>query len=196
MNKGSASVSNLEAYRRYCAGLCSYDDLIKGIVHRTPNQKMIAGTELHKHIENGYVPQKFQTPCGLTVIMPDKEISLYAGNPEISGEWVSREGYCVRGRADAVDFETVYDHKLTSSGGYRDSFQWRLYLMIFNARLFIYNIFQCGDISNNQLFVRDFTTEEYTRYSGMDDECNDLVSDYMKFIHPTILEEKLNARKI
>lgn len=192
-----ASVSNLEAYRRYCASdSTDLYDFAKSLVMPMPqNDEMVVGTTIHTALEHGFYHDILYTPTGIRIFTDPINETIYAPNTEVYTQWVSDCGLTLTGRADAIDFQTVWDHKVTGgAGGYYDSLQWRAYLTIFKCDRFIYNIFKRSPINSDQTGkycrIIGFSTEEYTVYSGMHQEVQDACRDYMIHVAPLVSDIK------
>lgn len=145
------SASDLDAFRYFMANEdASLADLIASLRHETePTEAMLAGTALHAALEhcamgehpelsaNGYT---FEFRC-------DGEIDV----PEIRELKATRDytvGDCtvtLVGKVDGLHGRRVDDHKFTSrydAERFMGSYQWRVYLDVFDADEFRWNIFE------------------------------------------------------
>lgn len=206
----SLTVTDLDSYRRYRDNdEMSLQELLRRL-HRLdpPSDAMRAGTALHSLLE---APQTgslssaeissaeidghhftFSLDASLP-LLPFRELHgkrIY----EVNGEEIE-----VRGKVDTFDGFAVEDHKLTQSTfdaeRYFTSYQWRLYLSLFNARKFRYNVFtgkflnvdeaglQCWEIT-------DFQRLELCRYPELEDDITRELEEYAEFAHHHLLNEK------
>lgn len=114
-----------------------------------PTEAMLAGTALHKALET-ISPGEFGelSVDGYVFAFPaDAEIDL----PEIREKKIEREwqvGDCIVtlvGKVDAIHGRTVHDHKFTArydAERFLGSYQWRVYLDLFGADEFVWNVFE------------------------------------------------------
>lgn len=155
-----------------------------------PSAAMLAGTAFHKCLETA--------PAGLTVseLATDDYRFSFAGDftvelPAIrevrAGKtWlVDGEPVCISGQLDAIHGKRVEDHKTTGRFDperYLTGYQWRLYLTIFGADAFRWNVFEITETDEPghwQVFAQH-RLEQY-RYPAMEDDCARLVQDLARF---------------
>lgn len=158
---------------------------------RQPSVAMEAGTAFHKALEGA--------PTGLTVssIGDDRYTFTFAGDfvielPTIrevraSKTWlVDGEPVTITGQLDAIHGKRVEDHKTTARFDperYLAGYQWRLYLSIFGANHFRWNVFEIRETPDDPLTweVLDQHRLEQFRYPSMEDDCARLVADLARF---------------
>jgi len=152
----TARVTDIEQHRRYRLDEdFAMEDLLARLRRETPpSLKMRAGTALHSALETA-------TPDddGADLVVSDGfafDFAEMTGDAlrlapwrEIEGEKVytleSGEQIRIVGHVDALYGRAVDDHKLTEQFDaemYADSYQWRLYLDIFDADTFTFNVFK------------------------------------------------------
>lgn len=155
-----------------------------------PSAAMLAGTAFHKALETA--------PTGLEVteISANDYTFTFAGNftvelPAIrevraSKTWlVDGEPVCISGQLDAIHGKRVEDHKTTGRFDperYLTGYQWRLYLTIFGADAFRWNVFEITETDEPghwQVFAQHRL--EQCRYPGMEADCERLVTDLARF---------------
>jgi hypothetical protein len=180
------SVSDLEAIRYWeNSEDADLDKLLTDLRHEgAPNKFMLAGrawAECMEHsTDGGHATLErlgytfhFDVDCALT-LPPVREAKLTAVIETPSGT-VTLVGKC-----DGYDGTTVYDQKLTEKPDpekYTDSLQWRVYLMMFKARRFQYDVFECKRYSDED---RDITIVGYHpftcyAYEGMERDVHNAV---------------------
>lgn len=205
------SVTVLENFRRYMAGLCwcheechCEADLIasiRGVF--VPNARMEAGSRFHKAIEtadfSGFDGQSVVDALLLADMgRVAKPLSEHRGIHE--GKFTaSIAGVLVVGKFDYLNAGVVYDWKTTdkSSGGdYTDSLQWRLTLAALpEITRFRYETFQLkaddprasdqGDGSADAplTLVKYLPPgQEFTRYPGLLRECEAWMMQFLGFV--------------
>lgn len=90
------------------------------------------------------------------------------------------------GKADAVDGNTIADHKLTfrpNPEAYFDAYQWKVYLSIFNADRFYYHIFSAKNGKENcNIIINDYSSMVLYRYPEMEDDIYSGLSELLEFI--------------
>lgn len=139
-----------------------------------PTEPMLAGTALHKALENappgdykgfsqdGYT---FSFETSDTIDLPDiREIKT-------TGEFVV-DGCAVTlvGKVDAVHGRRVDDHKLTGRYDperFLNSYQWRVYLLLFGADEFRWNVFEGKESAPRNYIIRGIHQLTMHRYPGM-----------------------------
>jgi hypothetical protein len=153
-------------------------ELIARLKHLMPSSEaMEAGTALHKALETAEPgDHKGFTSDGFTFSFEtDAEIDL----PAIREMKQTRDYQLgdvlvtVVGKVDAIHGRRIDDHKFTAKfdpDRYLDSYQWRLYLEIFGADLFRWNIFEAIESAPKNYLIRNFHKLEQRRYPGMTED--------------------------
>lgn len=194
-----ARVSNLEAFRYWRE---SEDAELEPLLAQLrgdmePSPPMLAGTALHKALEvaepgeidvltaPGY---KFLIECDVTLALPTIR--------ELRG-WKWYGPLHVTGQVDALEGKRVEDHKTTArfdADRYLAGYQWRLYLDIFEADVFRWNVFELRRIDDDPesecavYSVYGHHTLEQYRYPGLHQDCAALAADYYAFAQANLRE--------
>lgn len=193
----SFRVSNVEAFRQWRddedAELDSLLDKLRGTFQPTP--AMLAGTAFHKALEESKPGDEADTLTALGhTFLIRANISLHI--PEIREVRADKayivDGSPIRisGQLDTISGKQIEDHKTTARfdperfiGGY----QWRLYLDIFGADVFRWNVFEMApveadDMPANTWEVFAFHQLSQYRYPGLHADCQSLVDDFARFV--------------
>lgn len=201
-------VSELESFRQYLEDdEADLELLLARMRGQTqPSEAMLAGTAFHKALE--------MSPTCLEVssIEADGYTFNFAGDFEIAltnirevraGKVyiVDGEPITVSGQLDQIEGKRVEDHKTTGRFDperYLGGYQWRLYLEIFGADHFRWNVFEIKQPDEMEPLVWDVIAahrlEQY-RYPGMHADCQRLVEQLARFarIH---LPERRHAETV
>jgi hypothetical protein len=173
-------VSEVESFRQYLEDeSAELETLLARMRGQTPaSAAMEAGTAFHKAME-----------CAPTGELPAiREVRA-------SKTWiVDGEPVCISGQLDAIHGKRVEDHKTTGRFDperYLDGYQWRLYLAIFGAEAFRWNVFEISeqdDPMHWEVFAQH-RLEQY-RYPGMEKDCERLVQDLARFARDHLPERR------
>lgn len=197
-------VSHVEQFRQ-----CLVDDnrsfvdlieQIKGI--GAESEAMKKGTAFHKALEmiptgvvakavnfDGYTFNfKKDFDLGVTSIKEIRHSKIYMvdGLPiEISGQ------------IDALHGKRIEDHKTTKNfdpDRFLDGYQWRLYLDIFDCDHFRWNVFVMNNTKKrpNVYNVKALHTLEQYRYPALSKDCQNLVSDFARFVREHVENKQWN----
>jgi hypothetical protein len=158
-----------------------------------PSEAMQAGTAFHKCLElsqsglnadrmehDGYV---FTFEGDFTLALPEIR-ELRAHKVFV----VDGEPIAITGQVDGIEGKRIDDHKTTGSFSpdrYLEGYQWRLYLSIFGADMFRWNVFEIANLADDppkQYRVRNHHTLEQFRYPGMEGDCQALVERFARFV--------------
>lgn len=164
-------------------------ELIARLKHLMPSSEaMEAGTALHKALENAQ-PGEFKglEADGYTFAFDtEAEIDL----PEIR-EMKGTRDYIVDdvvvtlvGKVDAIHGKRIDDHKFTAKfdpDRYLDSYQWRIYLEVFGADTFRWNIFEAREDGEKYYVIRNVHALSMDRYPGMGEDVERAVRDFVVF---------------
>jgi hypothetical protein len=190
-------VSHVEAFRQWEADEESdVADLVEKIAGGfEPSEAMRAGTAFHRALE--------LAPTGLTVDSLEAEgyRFLFRGDFEVQlspiRELRASKTYVVDGRPivisgqlDQIDGKRVDDHKTTSRfdpDRYLAGFQWRLYLDIFGADRFRWNVFEMAAADEPKVYeiFAQHRLEQF-RYPAMRSDCEALVERFARFVRAHI----------
>lgn len=184
------SATDIDALRRYRGDEdAELADLLAQLRRESePTEAMMAGTALHKALETAEAGElRGFAVDGFTFdIEVDAEIDL-PPTREMKGtrEYVV-DGCIVTlvGKVDAIHGKRVDDHKFTSrydAERYMDSYQWRIYLDIFGADEFRWNIFEGKEAfeGSRHYAIRAFHKLTMHRYPGMS---NDIMREVRSFV--------------
>lgn len=185
-------VSEVESFRQYRnddeADLEQLLARMRGELR--PSPAMEAGTAFHKALETA--------PTGLevTALEANGYTFTFAGDFKVelpaireiraSKTWlVDGEPVTVSGQLDCLFGKRVDDHKTTGRFDperYMGGYQWRLYLTIFGADRFRWNVFEIAE-KDHPLEWEVFAQHclEQFRYPAMEDDCARLVEDLARF---------------
>ncbi|MCB2080936.1 MAG: hypothetical protein KDE55_24950, partial [Novosphingobium sp.] len=153
-----------------------------------PTEAMLAGTALHKALEtaaDGTV--KGFAADGFTFSFEtEAEVDL----PAIREMKATREyeiGGCLVtlvGKVDALHGKRIDDHKFTSRFDperFLNSYQWRIYLDIFDADEFRWNVFEGRESASKNYLITGVHPLTMYRYPGMADDIARALRAYVEF---------------
>lgn len=200
------SVTKIEQYRRYRAGLNSLADLLESITGAfRPSWQMERGTAFHSILEepalymkwgsglDGRPEVEFHYECdGLPfpadVVHKCTNVIDYSGAFEMKTvkEFVTEYGVVnVVGKCDQVIGTKVIENKTKWSpfdyDGYADSCQWRFYLSMFNVSEVKYNVF-CMSISRGEVELKSIEVFSMFDYATLEYDVMELLTDFVHFI--------------
>lgn len=186
-------VSNVEAFRKWEADEeAELDQFVDDLLHGfEPSPAMLAGTAFHKALEDA--------PTGLTVNTLEAlgHTFTFRGDFEVrlpvirelrasKAYMVDGQPIVISGQVDALEGLRIEDHKTTSRfdpDRFMSGYQWRLYLDIFGATAFRWNVFELTELNAPGFYeVRDQHTLEQYRYPTMTDDCQALVTRFARFV--------------
>lgn len=173
------SASDIDAYRRFRDNDdVELADLLAQLRRESaPTPAMMAGTALHaalETIENGDYQSiaiedyqfDFETDAEIDV-PPVREM-------KVTGQFVIGDVLVTLvGKVDAVHGKRVDDHKLTARFDperFMNSYQWRVYLMLFRADEFRWNVFEAKEITETHYAITAVHPLTMHRYPGMEDD--------------------------
>jgi len=184
-------VSNVEAFRQYeqdeDMGAADLLARIRGDV--PPSPAMLAGTAFHKALEHaehdtetleadGYT-FRFVVPCEVA-LAPVRELRMS------KTYMVDGEPAIITGQVDAIEGKRIDDHKTTArfdADRYLSGYQWRLYLDIFGADCFRWNVFEIALNEDEDCYdVHGSHRLEQYRYPALTDDCQALVDRFVRFM--------------
>lgn len=189
-------VSNIEAFRQYEADPdAELADLIEKLTGNWPaSPAMQAGTAFHKALEDsttGLEVESIEALGHLFTFRGDFVIALTPIRELRASKTyiVDGEPFTVSGQVDAIDGMRIEDHKTTGRfdpDRYLEGYQWRLYLDIFGAQQFRWNVFEVTHIEDTsaELIHYEITnahTLDQWRYPALADDCQALVARYARF---------------
>lgn len=198
------SASDLDAYRRFRANEdAELADLIAHLRRETPpSEAMEAGTALHAALEIADPGAEFERmeANGYTF---DMQIEGEIDMPAIRERKETREFMIGRtlatlvGKVDAIHGQRIEDHKFTGRFDperFMASMQWRVYLTIFGANEFRWNIFEGREIAPKHYVISAFHQLRMHRYPGMERDVEHEVAQFIEFAR-CHLPERLTPRE-
>lgn len=197
-----ASVSDIEAYRRWRedpdAELAELLAQLRGQWPDSPRRS--AGSAFHRALELAEPGEFEQLQADGHVFLIDAEIEIEL--PEVrevraSRTWQLPDGpLTLSGQVDAISGSRVDDHKTTvqmDAEGYLAGYPWRLYLELFGADTFRWNVFEMRQVLERELstlpglpagrtyLIHAAHRLEQHRYPGMAQDCTRLLADFQAF---------------
>ena len=179
-------VSFVDKWRRW---MDDEDAELADLFDDRPSAVMEIGTAFHKAVElappgdhavleaNGCrfeIPDDFEIDAGKFLELRASKTYVVDGQPIV-----------ISGQVDSLDGLTIDDHKTTARFDperYLSGFQWRLYLDIFEADRFRWNVFEIEEVDQDTFRVRAAHRLEQFRYPGLAEDCQRLVADFARFM--------------
>lgn len=188
MNTLRVSATDIDAHRRYRAEEdVELADLLAQLRRESPpTESMMAGTALHAALENaepgdfarlsadGYA---FDFDTEGEIDLPSIREMKATREYEIAGTLVT-----LVGKVDAIHGRRVDDHKFTAqydAERYMGSYPWRVYLEVFGADEFRWNIFEGREDGPKSYVIRNIHKLTMHRYPGM---AADVVAELGRFV--------------
>jgi len=196
-------VSSLERFRQWESDQdAELSDLIADLTGQSePSPAMLAGTAFHKALElacTGLAADSIEAD-GYTFRFPyDMEVELSPIRECRAHKVYVVDGIpcAITGQVDLIDGLRVDDHKTTGRfdpDRYLADYKWRLYLEIFGAALFRWNVFEIAEAEAPGVYeVKAAHRLEQYRYPGMPADCEALVARFVRFARDH-LEQKVAA---
>lgn len=164
-------------------------DLVRQLRRLMPStEAMEAGSALHKALETaepgdhkGFEQDgfTFSFETDVAIQLPAIREMKATATYEIEDTTVT-----LVGKVDAIHGRKVYDHKFTArfdADRYLDSYQWRIYLELFGADAFQWNIFVAIESAPRNYLIRDFHNLTMHRYPGMREDVERALADFVRF---------------
>lgn len=207
-------VTQIEKFNRYMREASAYDteqSVIDGISGTFKgNEYTYIGTAFHKIVEGDYSNiakidggRAITIEDGITVLMDVEQCKValnYADSMPLAFHEkrlykvlnIDGEDICITGCADILNGLHIRDIKTKYSyicdDDYIDSFQWRMYLQLFNTYKFIFDLFLFEGYNKDKhgLDVRGLNIKrhdpiECIRYKSMETNNIQLISDFIKW---------------
>jgi hypothetical protein len=187
-------VSNVEAYRQYeqdeDADAADLLARIRGDV--PPSTAMLAGTAFHKALEHAQDDAETLEADGFTFrfVVPCEVALAPVREMRMSKTYiVDGEPAIITGQVDAIEGKRIDDHKTTGrfdADRYLSGYQWRLYLDIFGADHFRWNVFEIALNEDADCYdVHASHRLEQYRYPDLSADCQALVERFVRFMRQT-----------
>jgi hypothetical protein len=196
-------VSEVESFRQWRndeeAELVDLLARLRGLSE--PSSEMLAGTAFHKALEDAQDGEVdvLQADGYTFEFLTDAELAIPSIRELRASKtyMVDGEPITITGQVDTLEGRRVEDHKTTGRFDperYLDGYQWRLYLDIFGADHFRWNVFEIAPTSDPAHWdVRNHHTLEQFRYPAMPADCEKLVTEFAHFVRE-YLPERCKAR--
>lgn len=177
-------VSFVERWRQW---MDDEDASLDKLFDNTESNAMRVGTAFHKALEQA-PPGEYSTleANGCTFEIPE-DCEIDAGKflelRACKTYMVDGKPITITGQVDSIDGLVVVDHKTTARfdpDRYLTGYQWRLYLDIFEADIFHWNVFELDAIDEATFRVRATHRLEQYRYPGLGNDCQRLVADFAR----------------
>lgn len=168
-------------------------DLITSLMGLSePSQAMRAGTAFHSILERASAGEEISEAVadGFTFLVT-ADIELSPGQiREVRASktyMVDGEPIIITGQLDSIIGKRIEDHKTTSRfdpDRYLDGWQWRLYLDIFEADAFRWNVFEISELADESMTyeVRTLHCLEQQRYPELQADCQAIVERFARFV--------------
>lgn len=186
-------VSNVEAFRKFEQDEeAEPQEFIQELLNGIPSSEaMKAGTAFHKALELADTDSEvmaLEAEGYLFTFVGDYEIRLTPIRELRASKTYMVDGQpiVISGQVDCIEGLRIEDHKTTSRfdpDRYLSGYQWRLYLDIFGANAFRWNIFEI--IEGDQPYcyeVRAQHTLEQFRYPSLGPDCQAMVERFARFV--------------
>jgi hypothetical protein len=176
-------------------------ELIARLKHLMPStDAMEAGTALHKALELAE-PGEFK---GLSAdgymfsFEIDAEIDLPSMREiKTTRDWLVDDcTVTLVGKVDAIVGRRIDDHKFTAKfdpDRYLDSYQWRVYLELFEADHFRWNIFEGIESAPKNYLIRNMHKLDQHRYPAMADDVEAELRSFVAFARDHLPEKFIPA---
>lgn len=164
-------------------------DLIARLKHLMPSSEaMEAGTALHKALELAEPGEHkgFEQDGFTFSFETDAELDLpVIREMKATAEFLFDDVVVtIVGKVDAIHGKRVDDHKFTAkfdADRYLDSYQWRLYLHIFGADEFRWNIFEALESAPRNYLIRHVHPLRMHRYPGLAEDVERELREFVLF---------------
>lgn len=185
------SATDVDALRRFISppeGMeIELADLLRQLrKEEPPSEAMMAGTALHKLLEDAPTGELFEVDVdGYRFdFLCDGEIDLAPIREIKATRDYEIAGCCVTlvGKVDALHGKRVDDHKFTSrydAERFLSSYQWRIYLDVFDASEFRWNVFEGRESGPKHYIISHLHQLRMHAYPGMHD---DIVRSLTSFV--------------
>lgn len=197
-------VSNVEAFRKWEeddeGDLAQLVADIRG--ESEPSQAMAAGTAFHRVLEQFAAPGDDIKQAGADgfrfTFADDFELAVTPIRELRASRVYMVDGapICISGQVDAIEGRRIEDHKTTARfdpDRYLAGYQWRLYLDIFGANHFRWNVFEWKEVESTgesegfalpPIEYQVFAVHrlEQFRYPTLASDCEALVKRFARFV--------------
>ena len=205
--------SGIDLYQRYLNNQLEIDEFIEQIKTKANNESFALefGTYIHKlllenidndskliaydyHIDNDFKKSIIQS---FDEILNNESIKYFVSEVSQETQYFKSDSFYIKGTIDGIyanygfDIKNVTDtysfyHNSTHSDFYRNSWQGKLYMWLFNLDKFSYFLF-CYDKDRTELLTTEIVT--ISKYNGIEKDCIEILKSYANFIKHFGLEE-------
>jgi hypothetical protein len=175
------------------------DELLRRLRRQEPpTPAMLAGTALHKALENAAAGEFAGLAADGYTFSFDTDVELDL--PAIREMKATREyridncAMTLVGKVDGIHGRRVDDHKLTErfdAEKYLDSYQWRIYLDVFGADEFRWNIFEARESAPQNYLIKAVHPLKMHRYPGMTSDVERQLRSFLDFARTHLPERVL-----
>lgn len=191
MKEMTFRVSEAESYRQWREDEdAELDTLLARLRGQTEaSEAMLAGTAFHKALELATVAEHDELHAlGYTFkLMGEFELAIPAIREVRASKTYTADDFAITitGQLDAIEGKRIEDHKTTGRldiERYMAGYQWRLYLDIFGADVFRWNIFEINATDDPMTWeVWEAHRLEQFRYPAMAEDCQHLAVELGRF---------------
>jgi len=184
------SASDIDSFRYFMADEDGdLADLLSRLRREAPpTEAMLAGTALHGALERCEAGDLTEIEAdGFRFTLDfDGELDL-APTREVKATRLYDVGahtVTLVGKVDAVHGRRIEDHKFTSRYDperFLNSYQWRIYLDLFGADQFRWNVFEGREIGDRHYTITNFQKLPMWRYPGLADDVRQELTRFVDF---------------
>lgn len=184
------SATDIDALRYFLSDEdAEVSDLLRRLrKEESPSEAMLAGSALHAALESaaegsmeaiavdGY---QFTFQCEGEIDLPSTREMKATREYQVGGVEVT-----LVGKVDAIHGRRVDDHKFTSrydAERFLNSYQWRVYLDVFGADEFRWNVFEGREIGEKQYLISNLHKLTMHRYPGLEDDVQRELATFVGF---------------
>lgn len=184
------SASDIDSFRYFLADEDAELPDLLGRLRRTepPTEAMMAGTAFHTALQlsqSGSLEEivsdgfRFRLDLDDELDLPAMREIKTTRDYEVGGHVVT-----LVGKVDAVLGRRIYDHKLTArydAERFLGSMQWRIYLDLFGADEFRWNVFEAREVGEREYAIKELHKLTMHRYPGMEDDIVRELATFLEF---------------
>lgn len=185
------SVTDLDKYRYWLDNdEVELEDFLRDLRgQREETTQMLAGKAFHQMLELADESEIYaQEVNGYRFVFAIEDELALPPIRELKGEYLIQTAsgpVTLVGKVDALRGVTVHDYKLTErfdAERYVDSYQWRAYLLMFQARRFVYDVFVGKYNDDNSVWIHDYHRFPVEAYPNMEADVHRAVSGLAEIV--------------